>query len=238
MLVGNDVVDLLDPENQQEAIHPRFDERVFTPVERAWLANEATAHRTRWRMWAAKESAFKVARKLDPGVRFLPRRFSVQLKGNAQAVVRYAVGRFDVSFSGADDWVHAIATLSDGGTLEMELEVKIGRGFHPAEWSQDGEQEIGRILGFPISLDDLVGAVLRGAPPPGVGMARAPDRSDGLPDSFELELGGRTLRLELQGSRKHRGNEALGTGAPPPGSEVSPLEDLVLDGDPVLLSDG
>ena len=114
MLVGNDVVDLLDPENQQEAIHPRFDERVFTPVERAWLANEATAHRTRWRMWAAKESAFKVARKLDPGVRFLPRRFSVQLKGNAQAVVRYAVGRFDVSFSGADDWVHAIATLSDG----------------------------------------------------------------------------------------------------------------------------
>ena len=114
MLVGNDVVDLLDPENQPEAIHPRFDERVFTPVERARLTNQATAHRTRWRMWAAKESAFKVARKLDPGVRFLPRLFSVQLRGNARAVVRYAVGRFDVSFSGADDWVHAIATLSDG----------------------------------------------------------------------------------------------------------------------------
>ncbi len=38
-----------------------------------------------------------------------------------------------------------IATLSDGSKLEMELEVKIGRGFHPAEWSKDGEQEIGRI---------------------------------------------------------------------------------------------
>jgi hypothetical protein len=101
-----------------------------------------------------------------------------------------------------------------------------------------GEQEIGRILGFPISLDDLVGAVLRGAPPPGVGMARAPDGSHGLPDSFELELGGRSLRLELQGTRKHRRNEALGTGAPPPDSEVRPLEDLALDGDPVLLSDG
>jgi phosphopantetheinyl transferase (holo-ACP synthase) len=114
LLVGNDVVDLLHPENQPWAIHPRFDERVFTPVERERLTHDATAHRTRWCMWAAKESAFKIARKLDPGVRFLPRRFSVQLKGNAGAVVCNAFGRFDVSFSGADDWVHAIATLSDG----------------------------------------------------------------------------------------------------------------------------
>lgn len=122
MLIGNDVVDLRDPETQPGAIHPRFDERVFTPAERARLTNEATAHRTRWRMWAAKESAFKVARKLDPGVRFLPRLFSVQLKGNARAVVRYAVGRFEVSFSGADDWVHAIATLSDGSGVEALLD--------------------------------------------------------------------------------------------------------------------
>lgn len=121
MLVGNDVVDLGDPENQPGAIHPRFDERVFTPDERARLTlepTEATAHRTRWRMWAAKESAFKVARKLDPGVRFLPRRFSVQLMGSARAVVRHAAGRFDVSFSGADEWVHAIAMLSDGSPFQ------------------------------------------------------------------------------------------------------------------------
>jgi len=90
LLVGNDVVDLRDPENQPGAIHPRFDERVFTPVERARLTDEATAHRTRWLMWAAKESAFKVARKLDPGVRFLPRRFRVDFEGDALAVVRHA----------------------------------------------------------------------------------------------------------------------------------------------------
>jgi len=34
------------------------------------------------------------------------------------AVVRHAAGRFEVSFHGADDWVHAIATLSDGIGLE------------------------------------------------------------------------------------------------------------------------
>jgi len=130
VLVGNDIVDLGDPENQPGAIHPRFDERVFTPAEwerlaeRARLTGQAAAHRLRWRMWAAKESAFKAARKLDAGVRFLPRRFSVQLPDNARAVirhaavghavVRHAVGRFEVSFHEAEDWVHAIATLSGG----------------------------------------------------------------------------------------------------------------------------
>lgn len=129
MLVGNDVVDLDDPENQPGAIHPRFDERVFTPAERARLTDGATSHRTRWRMWAAKESAFKVARKLDPGARFLPRLFSVQFEGHALAVVRHALGRFEVSFYGADDWVHAIATLSEGGGVGVSLD---GTGEQPS----------------------------------------------------------------------------------------------------------
>ena len=38
-----------------------------------------------------------------------------------------------------------IATLSADGKLEMELEVKVGRGFCPAEWNKEPEQEIGRI---------------------------------------------------------------------------------------------
>jgi DNA-directed RNA polymerase subunit alpha len=36
-----------------------------------------------------------------------------------------------------------IATLEDGATLEMEMEVKIGRGFCPAEWNKAPEQGIG-----------------------------------------------------------------------------------------------
>ena len=38
-----------------------------------------------------------------------------------------------------------LATLAADGKLEMELEVRTGRGFHPAEWNKDSEQEIGRI---------------------------------------------------------------------------------------------
>lgn len=38
-----------------------------------------------------------------------------------------------------------IATLADDGKLEMQLEVRTGRGFCPAEWNKQAGQEIGRI---------------------------------------------------------------------------------------------
>ncbi|MFC1462354.1 DNA-directed RNA polymerase subunit alpha [Verrucomicrobiota bacterium] len=38
-----------------------------------------------------------------------------------------------------------IATLSADGKLNMEMEVKTGRGFYPAEWNKEDEDEIGRI---------------------------------------------------------------------------------------------
>jgi DNA-directed RNA polymerase subunit alpha len=38
-----------------------------------------------------------------------------------------------------------IATIEDGATLEMEIDVRTGRGFCPAEWNKSPEQEIGNI---------------------------------------------------------------------------------------------
>jgi DNA-directed RNA polymerase subunit alpha len=39
-----------------------------------------------------------------------------------------------------------IATLAEDGKIEMEMEVRLGRGFCPAEWNKEGiENEIGRI---------------------------------------------------------------------------------------------
>ena len=37
-MLGNDVVDLADPETRRAALHPRFDARAFAPRERAALA--------------------------------------------------------------------------------------------------------------------------------------------------------------------------------------------------------
>ncbi|MCH7666284.1 MAG: 4-phosphopantetheinyl transferase family protein [Acidobacteria bacterium] len=109
MPVGNDIVDLRHPLCQPAAIHPRFDIRAFTTREIGLLAASAQVHRTRWSLWAAKESAFKAARKLDPQVRFLPRDFAVHLSGKRAEVV-HRLGRFRVWLDHADQWVHALAS--------------------------------------------------------------------------------------------------------------------------------
>jgi len=107
--VGNDVVDLGHPLCQPDAIHPRFDIRAFSAAEIAQLAAFDRVHRTRWSLWAAKESAFKAARKLDPKVRFIPRDFAVRLSGD-RAAVTHRLGHFDIWLDQTDEWVHAVAS--------------------------------------------------------------------------------------------------------------------------------
>ena len=109
MLVGNDVVDLRDPCSRPDAIHPRFDQRAFTQAERASILASGAAHRLRWSVWAAKESAFKVARKMDGGTRFLPREFAVRMISDARAEVNHRVGRIGVWLDQAEEWLHAVA---------------------------------------------------------------------------------------------------------------------------------
>jgi phosphopantetheinyl transferase (holo-ACP synthase) len=110
--VGNDLVDLRHPLCRPEELHPRFDSRVFTASELALLATSPQVHRTRWLLWAAKESAFKASRKLDPQVRFLPRDFAVHLShlGGERAEVSHRSGRFKVWLDQTDHWVHAVAS--------------------------------------------------------------------------------------------------------------------------------
>lgn len=117
MHIGNDVVDLRDPEVDPGAVHARFDQRVFTPEERERVRAAPLSRRIRWSLWAAKESAFKAARKLDPDVPFHPRRFVVKpLDGGRAEVIHRTVGRFKVWLEEAQDWIHAAAT-----TFEEEV---------------------------------------------------------------------------------------------------------------------
>ena len=138
MHVGNDVVDLRDPSNQPDAIHPRFDARAFTASERRELRGSPSPHRRRWTLWAAKESTYKAAKKLDPTVRFFPREFVVEGldegldEGGAE--VHHSAGRFVVRLRHCDDWVHAVAT--PGGRLGQRRSV-ISRSPWPAPGSAE-----------------------------------------------------------------------------------------------------
>jgi phosphopantetheinyl transferase (holo-ACP synthase) len=115
-MIGNDVVDLLDPAVQPGATHPRFDERVFTPEEREAIAASGAPNRLRWMLWAAKEAAFKVARKLDPRAVFSPARFAVALESTLRGVVRHGERRIAVRIHEDAAAIHAVAA-SDGASL-------------------------------------------------------------------------------------------------------------------------
>ncbi len=90
------MVDLEDRETAAGATHPRFDERVFAPEELDRLRRSRSPRRLRWVLWAAKESAYKVAKKLDPRTIFSPRRFVVQLDATNLGSVRVGEHRFSI----------------------------------------------------------------------------------------------------------------------------------------------
>jgi hypothetical protein len=113
--VGNDVVDLADPETRLAGLHPRFVERVFGAAERRALEATPSRHRLHWALWAAKESAYKARKRLDPGAVFSPKEYEVELFP-LPATGGLAVGRvlhrgdvfaLEVCVDGAS--VHAVA---------------------------------------------------------------------------------------------------------------------------------
>jgi len=112
-MVGNDVIDLGDPEARPGGCHARFDARVFAAVELEQLAASTAPVRLRWILWAAKEAAFKVAKKDDARTIFSPRRFVVCVTSGTQARVAHDARRFAVELEIGARYVHAIAT--DGG---------------------------------------------------------------------------------------------------------------------------
>ena len=126
MLVGNDVVDFHDPESQPEALHPRFDARVFSAGEREALGALGSPHSLRWSFWAAKESAYKVAKKLDAAVRFIPRDFLVRPVAEGWALVVHETGSFEVRLERTDQWVHAVARLTAANGLSTHRSVSAG----------------------------------------------------------------------------------------------------------------
>jgi phosphopantetheinyl transferase (holo-ACP synthase) len=108
-VIGNDVVDLGDPETHPGAQHARFDERVFSDAEREALAASPDRVRLRWMLWAAKESAFKLAKKRDPRVHFAPRRFEVTIASENIHWVRHEGLSLALRVEIRSGYVHVIA---------------------------------------------------------------------------------------------------------------------------------
>lgn len=126
-MLGNDIVDLGHPETRAGSLSPRFDLRVFTPAERELVSHQGmpggvSGRVWRWRLWSAKEAAYKSARKLDPAAVWSPVRFSVRLEAE-RVIVDHPTGRVEVSWvegpvaAGDPAWVHALCGVGDDSTV-------------------------------------------------------------------------------------------------------------------------
>ena len=118
-MVGNDVVDLSDPESSRDARHVRFDRRVFAPEEFEVLSIEYTDVQRRWILWSVKEAAYKAARRENAGVVFSPARFVVNLDRSLCGSVSLGIHRWPVRVQIDGDCVHAVVSENESfaGTL-------------------------------------------------------------------------------------------------------------------------
>ncbi|MGH0036019.1 MAG: 4'-phosphopantetheinyl transferase family protein [Myxococcota bacterium] len=116
-MVGNDVVDLDERSEPAGVDRERFDRRVFSEQERRAIARSDDPHRVRWSLWAAKEAAYKAAKRTDDAVVWSPIRFRVRLDpALGEGCVQHASGSFPVRLLPVKAGVHALAValpLSD-----------------------------------------------------------------------------------------------------------------------------
>ncbi|RZO86416.1 MAG: 4-phosphopantetheinyl transferase family protein [Oceanococcus sp.] len=116
-MIGNDVVDLADPETRQ--LHPRFDRRILSESELQRLKRSADPHRLRWTLWAAKEASYKRGRKLMPDLAFSPCLFETHIMDSADIVVKHPRFSSKVQIDVTNDYVHAVALPLDDGSTNL-----------------------------------------------------------------------------------------------------------------------
>ena len=116
-MVGNDIVDLTDRDADATTYSSRFDARVFSAEERRSLRDSGAPERQRWRIWAAKEASYKLARRRRPATVFSPILFRVSLDssrtggtgGRLRGRVQHRDEFFRVEVFEGPQWIHAIA---------------------------------------------------------------------------------------------------------------------------------
>jgi hypothetical protein len=127
-MVGNDVVDLMDPDADPGTHDARFDTRVFRDAELGAIARSRDCAAMRWSFWAVKEAAYKLCVRKQPAITFSPIRFEVRTepfvlcreRGRITGSVCHLGRSYAFRVLLRDDWVHAVVTES-ANHLEDEL---------------------------------------------------------------------------------------------------------------------
>jgi phosphopantetheinyl transferase (holo-ACP synthase) len=156
--IGNDLVDLKDPETSLKQIHPRFVERVFERSERSCIMDSEDPHSTLWIHWAAKESAFKAVRKNRPDLVFSHQafvaRFETISRTAATGVVSCEGGPVGVVVTRLGRWLHAVALLKTGRAVkggQIHGVSRLGIDQEPSRAAREfAVSVLARVLGYPV----------------------------------------------------------------------------------------
>ena len=196
--VGNDVIDLKDPENIGKSRDDRFLGRVFTAGERELIASVPSPDTLLWSLWAAKEAAYKAVSSADPAVCSIPHRYRVVLEAEdaTRKIVRLAGkvitprGELVLEVAVSADWVHALAAGAEEALKRLCWRVKRlegGKGaVNPSAFVRGALlREIARRLDCPVG--DL--SVVKN--PDGLGAPRVLFRGDLLAAEVSLSHDGR-----------------------------------------------
>jgi hypothetical protein len=163
--VGNDVVDLTDPENRGKSRDRRFVNRVFTPAEQRMISAADEADRVLWSLWAAKESAYKAISKMASSVCSIPRSYEVKLgcaDGDTalRGIVETPAGVVHIRVFSGGGYVHGLATTGSDDDLDAVLSDvrrwEDANGDESARARTEGITFLSRYLGLP---EDDIGIV-------------------------------------------------------------------------------
>lgn len=120
---GNDIVDLLLPDNKEKSKDSRVIEKILNERERKNLSAIPDHCGLLWTFWACKEAVCKAAVKLGLPKSGNPHEYEIEFtdllsnrKGAGSA--KYLNTDFTVQFAGTSSYVHAIAFSGKGKTSE------------------------------------------------------------------------------------------------------------------------
>ncbi len=115
-MIGNDIVDLADPQAKGKHRDIRFIHRVFTPDEQHKILSSDAPDIVLWSLWAGKETGYKAMSKTHPAVSSSPGRYAIRLSDTAlpeSGTVETPCGPISVRFLITGEYIHCIGATTD-----------------------------------------------------------------------------------------------------------------------------
>lgn len=121
ILIGNDLVDLTNPDIANKHNEERFLKRVLAPSEIKKMKSTSDPKKLLWLLWAGKESAYKVLKKLMPEMIFSHSKIVVDIDEKVlYGTVTYGEYVISIRWLVATNWLHSVAVLKED---EKQLDV-------------------------------------------------------------------------------------------------------------------